>query len=56
MDYDPKNHSKFLMLYHIIVVCKYRKNFLLRYGGAMKQIFIQIATTADFSFEAMGVD
>jgi putative transposase len=37
-------------------VCEYRKNLLLRYGGAVKQIFTQIATTADFSFEAMEVD
>ena len=56
MDDDTKNHSKFLMLYHIMFVWKYRKNFLLRYGGAVKQIFTQIATTADFSFEAMEVD
>ena len=56
MDYDTKNHSKFLMLYHIIFVCKYRKNLVLRYGGAVKHIFTQIAITADFSFEAMEVD
>ncbi len=56
MDYGTKNLSKFLMLSHLIFVCKYRKSFLLRYGGAGKQIFIQIATTADFSFEAMEVD
>ena len=56
MDDDTKNHSKFLMLSHLIFVCQYRKNFLVRYGGAVKQIFTQIATTADFSFEAMEVD
>jgi len=28
----------------------------LRYGGAVKQIFTQIAATADFSFEAMEGD
>jgi len=28
----------------------------LRYGGAVKQFFTQIAITADFSFEAMEVD
>lgn len=56
MDYDTKNHAKFLMLYHIIFVCRYRKNLLLRYGGAVKQIFTEIASTADFSFEAMEVD
>ena len=25
MDYDTKNHAKFLMPYHIIFVCKYRE-------------------------------
>ena len=56
MDDDTKNHAKFLILCHIICVCKYRKNLLLRYGGAVNQIFTQIATTADFSFEATKVD
>jgi putative transposase len=37
-------------------VCKYRKNLVLRYGGAVNQIFTQIAPTADFSFEAMEGD
>jgi len=56
MDYDRKNHSKLLMLSHLIFVYKYRKNLLLRYGGAVKQIFTQIATTTEFSFEAIEVD
>ena len=56
MDDDTKNHAKFLMLSHIIVVCNYRKNLVLRYGGAVTQIFTQIATTAACSFEAMEVD
>ena len=25
MDYQSKNHAKFLILYHLIFVCKYRK-------------------------------
>jgi putative transposase len=37
-------------------VCNYRKNLVLRHGGAVNQIFTQIATAADFSFEAMEVD
>jgi putative transposase len=56
MDDDTKHHAKFLMLSHIIVVCQYRKDFLLRSGGAVKQSLTQIATTADFSFEAMEGD
>jgi REP element-mobilizing transposase RayT len=33
MDDDTKHHAKFLMLSHIIVVCNYRKNLVLHYGG-----------------------
>ena len=55
MDDDTKNHSKFLILSHIICVYKYGKNLVLCYGGAVKQIFTQIAPAADFSFEAMEV-
>jgi hypothetical protein len=44
MDDDTKNPSKLLMLYHLICECTYRKNFLLRYGGAVKQFFTQIAS------------
>jgi putative transposase len=56
MDYDTKKHSQFLIRYHIICVCKYRKRLLLRYGEEVKRIFEQIATASDFSFEAMEVD
>lgn len=28
MDYHSKNHAKFLILYHLIFVCKYRKSLL----------------------------
>ena len=27
MDYRSKNHSKYLIMYHIIFVCKYRKKY-----------------------------
>src|SRR5258707_9546834 len=56
MDYETKNHSKFLIRYHLIFVCKYRKSLLLRYGEEMKRIFEQIAAASDVSFEAMEVD
>lgn len=29
MDYQSKNHAKFLILYHLICVCKYRKKLLI---------------------------
>ena len=35
MDYQSKNHVKFLILYHLIFVCKYRKKLLVFYGAEM---------------------
>ena len=54
MEYSAKNHAKFLILYHLIFVCKYRKKLLIRYGDETKRIFEDIATRSDFSFEARG--
>lgn len=56
MDDDTKNHATFLILYHLIFVCKYRKKLLIRYGDETKRIFEEIAIRSDFSFEAMEVD
>lgn len=56
MDDDTKNHATFLMLYHMMFVCKYRKNLLTRYGDETKRIFKDIATPSDFSFETIEVD
>ncbi len=39
MDYQSKNHVKFLILYHLIFVCKYRKKLLVFYGNEVKQLF-----------------
>jgi putative transposase len=54
MDYDTKKHAKFLILSHLIFVCKYRKKLLRRYGDETKRIFEDSATRSDFSFEARG--
>ena len=32
MEYRRKNHSKFLLVYHVIFVVKYRKPLLVQYG------------------------
>lgn len=56
MDYNTKNHSKFLILYHLIFVCKYRKKLLLRFGDLVKSIFEEIAARSDFLFEQIEVD
>ncbi|HWZ18906.1 MAG TPA: IS200/IS605 family transposase [Ktedonobacteraceae bacterium] len=56
MDDQPKNHAKFLILYHLIFVCKYRKKLLVSYGKEVKQVFEEIAARSDFSFETLAVD
>lgn len=56
MDDDAKNHAKFLILYHLIFVCKYRKKLLIDDGEETKQLFLEIASRSDFSFEALEVD
>ncbi len=47
MDDDTKNHAKFLILYHLIFVCKYRKKLLIRYGDFVKSIFEEISAKSD---------
>lgn len=49
MDYRSKNHSKFLLIYHIIFVIKYRKKLLSIYGDDVKQIFKKISENYNFS-------
>src|SRR6266699_285668 len=56
MDDQSKNHAKFLILYHLIFVCKYRKKLLISYGNEVKQLFEEIAARSDFSFETLEVD
>lgn len=51
MDDQSKNHAKFLILYHLIFVCKDRKKLLVSYGKEVKQVFEEIAARSDFSFE-----
>ena len=56
-EYISKNHSKFLIKYHIILVCKYRKQLLV---GAveydMKKIMRHISEKSDFDIEVMETD
>lgn len=52
-----KNHSKFLIKYHVILVCKYRKELLvgtLEYD--LKQIIQNISDLSDFDIEVMETD
>ena len=56
MDYSSKNHARFLLLSHLIFVCKYRKRLLIRYGDETKKIVEGIAAKSDVSCETMEVD
>lgn len=53
-EYISKNHSKFLIKYHIIFVCKYRRRILTGdIETSMKQILLNIAELSDFNIEVM---
>jgi putative transposase len=56
MDDATKNHAKFLILYHLIFVCKYRKKLLIPSGDEVKQLFEDIIARSDFAFEALEID
>lgn len=55
-NYKSKNHSKFILTYHIIFVCKYRKKLLIKYGKDVKQIMYDIGKRYDFDIKEMEVD
>ena len=56
MDYRSKNHSKYLLMYHIIFVCKYRKKLLTKYSPEIKDIFLAISKDYDFEILEMESD
>ena len=47
MAYTSGNHSKYLLMIHLIFVCKYRKKLLVRFGNEIKQLFYDIADEKD---------
>lgn len=56
-EYLSRNHSKFLLKYHVILVCKYRRKVLVgAVGFAMKHILLDIAQESDFDIEVMETD
>ena len=56
MDYDHDAHSKYLLMYHMMFVCKYRKQLLSTFGDEIKSIFTTIAEKSEFSNLEMGLD
>ena len=55
-NYKSKNHSKFILTYHIIFTCKYRKKLLIKYGEDVKQIMYDISKRYDFDIKEMEVE
>ena len=56
-EYLSKNHSKFLLKYHIIFVCKYRRKLLVgSLASCLKNILIDIANKSDFRIEVIETD
>lgn len=54
--YKSKNHSKFILRYHIIFVCKYRKKLMTEYGEFVKNTMIDISKKYDFNIIEIEVD
>lgn len=56
-EYLSKNHSKYLLKYHVIMVCKYRRRALVGdVATSMKHILLDIASESDFDIEVMETD
>ncbi len=54
--YETKNHSKFLLMYHVIFVCKYRKKILEPIDDRLKQTLFDISKESDFEILEMETD
>jgi putative transposase len=56
MKYDKLNHSKFLLMYHIIFVCKYKRKALSGLEIELKNTLYDIASNWDFDILEMEYD
>ncbi|WP_243466552.1 IS200/IS605 family transposase [Methanosarcina mazei] len=56
MKYETRNHRKFLLMYHVIFVCKYRKVILEPISEELKQIMIDISKESNFEILEMETD
>jgi putative transposase len=56
MEYETRNHSKFLLMYHVIFVCKYRKQIHNPISEELKQIIYDISKESDFKLLEMETD
>ena len=56
MNYERKKHRKFLLLYHVIFVCKYRRKALIGIEKELKDTILTIATKSNFEIMEMETD
>lgn len=56
MDYTSKNHSKYLLMVHLIFVTKYRKQLLVKYDDEIKTILNDVSKEKKFKIVTMEVD
>lgn len=55
--YRSLNHSKFLLKYHVILVCKYRRQVLAgSFSETVKRILDDASRESDFTIELMESD
>ena len=55
-EYNRKSSAKSLIVYHLILVVKYRKPLLKKYGGQIKDYFYQGAHDPDFDIDELEID
>ncbi|WP_292390336.1 IS200/IS605 family transposase [Methanosarcina sp. UBA5] len=56
MGYEHKNHSKYLLMYHVILVCKYRRKVLEPISNELKLTVADIEKESDFEILEMETD
>lgn len=56
MDYISQNHSKHLLMVHLIFSIKYIKKLLIKYGREIKDILYNISEEKDLNIIEMEVD
>ena len=56
MDCTSTNHSKYLLIVHLIFVTKYRKQLLVKYGDEIKIILEDVSKEKNFKIVTMEVD
>jgi len=56
MKYQSKGSTKFLLMYHVIFVCKYRKKALIKITPDLKVSILKIAEKSNFTILEMETD